>query len=173
MPVGTSSLIMAMSSAGGAYSGAQARKAQGAFQESVSQTNSLFARKEAEDEMNRGEKAARRVQTEAKKVQGAQRAALAAQGVDLNSGDALDIQKETQIMAAEDEKTARTNAIRAAWGHEASALASTSQGKFAKMAADNEARNTILTGGMQALGYGMEGYEKRQKAKADSSRGGS
>jgi len=54
-------------------------------------------------------------------VFGAQRAQLAANGVDLGSGSALDVLASTKYMGNRDALTIRDNATRAAWGYDTQA----------------------------------------------------
>ena len=66
----------------------------------------------AEDVLRRGEREANSVRRSGRAVRGSQRAAYAAQGVDVDSGSAADIQEETDILSEADSRTVRNNA----WG---------------------------------------------------------
>jgi len=155
-------LFMAGSSIVNTHSQARAQQAQGAHRSSIAQTNSALARIRAEEEEKRGAADARRVRRKAKQIKGEQRARAAAQGLDPDSGDIADLQTETELSAAVDEETARTNAYLAAWGMEMEAINASSEGRFASLAADTSAKMTVISGGMQALGYGLDAYQTRR-----------
>jgi hypothetical protein len=163
--MGASGSLMAMSSFtqgaasfGSAYSQAGAMKAQGDYQAKMAELNSEFAELQAADALKRGDRNASSVIKEGDKVAGAQRASLAGQGVDVNFGSARTVQDDTRHSAALDALTVKNNAWREAWGYKMQALESSSRGEFAGFAAQNQANNTLLTGGMQAFGSGLKGY---------------
>jgi hypothetical protein len=148
--------MQGMASFGAAYSQSQADKAQGAYQRQQYEANQQFAEIQAEDARIRGEKDARLIRGKAQQIKGDQRAALAAQGIDVNSGSAMDLQVETDVMSAQDAMTAKNNAWREAWGYKIQASSYGSQGRFAEMAAQNSSRNTLITGGLSFLSSGMK-----------------
>lgn len=145
--------------AGGSISGALAQSAalrsQGDIQKSIYDANARMADVAAEDALRRGKKAQTQVRKAARKLQGSQRAAFAAQGIDPNAGSAADIQEETEVMGALDALTVKNNAWREAWGYRAQALGSEYQGAFAQTAGRVAGRNTLLTGAFDATGYGL------------------
>ncbi len=155
-------LIMGMSSVGSAATQANALRAQGAYQKQISETNAAIASGQADDAVSRGGVVANQIRRHAEKVKGEQRAAAAGAGVSVDSGDTADLATETELAANQDAKTSKVNAFRAAFGFETAANNATAQGKFAQMGAENQARNTLLTGGMQALAYGMDASSKRK-----------
>jgi hypothetical protein len=151
---GFSSLVMALSSASSAYNQAQAARAQGRYQKQISDTNARLAEQKAGDAVERGGEQANQIRRQANKVSAEQKAIAAANGMSTDSGDFQDLQRETNTNSAADIATVKTNAWREAFGYKVEAANDASQGAFAEMAADNQAKNTILTGGMQALAYG-------------------
>jgi len=155
--------VGAISSAATAYSQAQAYEAQGYYQKKMSKINASFAEMEAEDAIKRGDREAGDVRRRGKKIHGAQRAALAAQGIDIDSGSALDIQDEARSMTEQDALTVRNNAWREAWGYRVQASNATAEGRMAQLTARGNARNTLLTGGLQATSYGLQAYSAYQK----------
>jgi len=50
----------------------------------------------------------------------------------------------------------RTNAFKEAFGYETQAINYNAQGEMAQSAANFEANTTLLTGGLKALGYGLQ-----------------
>lgn len=109
----------------------------------------------------------------AKRLQGKQVAASAGQGVDVNTGSALDAQVETDQMSEMDKLMARNNAAREAYGYRSAASATRSGAGMQAMGARNAARATmlqsylngskdVLVGGYQA--YQMKGLKKKGEA---------
>jgi hypothetical protein len=155
--MGISSLLSGGATLYGASADAEAARAQGEYQKEVADTNARIADVQATDAITRGEKDANLVGRKTKEIVGAQRAALGASGVDVNSGSAVDVQSDTKARGAADELTIRNNAWREAWGYKVESQNATKAGQYAQMAGENTARTTILTGGLNALGYGLKG----------------
>jgi hypothetical protein len=105
---------------------------------------------QAEDAIRRGEKQVVKAQQSAKRLLGSQRAALGAQGIDIESGSALDIQEETAELGATDVMELRNNAWREAWGFKAEAADLRSRADVARLTGRVRSRSTILTGGVNA-----------------------
>lgn len=140
-----------MATFGEAYAQEKALKAQGAYTRQMFETNSRLATMDAEDAIRRGDNAAASHEADTDRLIGAQRARLAAQGQDLESGSALDIQLDTAELGAQDALTIRNNAWREAWGYRVAASDMGYKGRFAMLAANNAAVNTILTSGMDII----------------------
>lgn len=139
----------AMSSASTAYSQSQAIKMQGNYQKNQLQFNAQVAGLQADDAISRGNKAAANKKRETKQIIGKQRAALAAQGIEVNSDTALLIQEDTAGLGAEDVQTIKNNAWREAFGYKVQATDYTGQAAFAQISSGFNARQTMLTGGLQ------------------------
>lgn len=163
MSAGSGSLAMGFSSLSGAISNANALRAQGHYQKRVAETNAMIAEGQATRAESRGQQTARQIRRQANKVKAEKRALAAAEGQSFEDGDVADSLDETELAAVADVQTAKTNAYLEAWGFRVNARNSAAQGKFAQMSNENQASSTILTGGMQALGYGLEGAGKRSK----------
>jgi hypothetical protein len=146
----------AMSSAGAAYSGAKAIKAQGDYESQQHQTNAQLAEIQAEDATRRGEKDAQAINKKVRSTIGAQRVAAAAQGLDPNEGMALDAQAESVELGALEAEAIRNNAWRESFGHKTEAQNSRGKSSFTKLAADNKARNTLITGGLQFFSHAAQ-----------------
>jgi hypothetical protein len=128
----------------------QSEKQQGRYQKSIADANARLLNLRSEDAIRRGYEDASLVRRRAERMAGSQRAAMAAQGIDIGSGSAADVLTETDRMGAMDELTAKNNAWREAWGYRVESANETARGRFAKLAAKNAMRNTLLTGGLQA-----------------------
>lgn len=150
--------ISAASSLAGAYSQSEALKSQSDYQRSMSAINARFADIQGKDAIERGEKEAQKLKKGAKRTIGAQRAALAAQGIDVNEGSALELQEDTDKLSSEDAMQIRNNAWREAWGYRVQAQNISSQSAMSSIGANAQARSTLLTGGLNALAYGAKAY---------------
>ena len=171
---------------GNAYAQAGADRAQAIYEQGIYDINAEMAEMQATDSIERGEliasellrKKTRDVSTvrrTAKQIEGRQRVSFAAQGIEA-SGSAADTISETQTLAGIDEVaikraanldilTIRNNAWRVAWGYKAQADEYRLKGRFTNLASKTKQRNTILTGSIQAMSWGLAGYGKYQEMK--------
>lgn len=152
---------LAALSAGNAYSQSQAISSQADYRTRIAALNSRNSELRAKDAIERGEEAAGRHKTQVRKLIGAQRAALAAQGIDVNSGSAMEVQNDTAKLGELDAMTIRNNAWREAMGYRMQGNNYIAEGEFAGLSAENQSTNTLLTGGIQALSY----YNQSKKKK--------
>lgn len=134
-----------------------ALKAQGAYQQQIAEMNARASDDLAKDAVERGKTESSLVRNRARQMLGSQRAGYAGQGVEVNSGTALQIQDETYTMGETDALTVKNNAWREAWGYKTQAKNIRSQGRLANMTAQLQARNTMLTGGLTAIGSVLSG----------------
>lgn len=128
-----------------------AERGRGRFERTAFDTNARFKRLEADDAIRRGDLAAGDVRRDAAAVRGAQRVAAAGQGVDVNSGTVAALQDETDAVGELDAQTVKNNAWREAWGLKAKADDYERQGRMATLESKNKQRNTLVTGGLNAL----------------------
>lgn len=110
--------------------GAQAQNAQNAYQANVLKANALSAQYAANDAEARGKIAAQNKNEETALLIGRQRAALAANGVQVDTGSALDITSDTAGIGALDALTIKNNADREAWSDENQARQDRSQAEY-------------------------------------------
>lgn len=158
----------------GAYQESQAIRNKAEFDANQLQFSAAIGQLQAADAERRGELAANAVRRKAKQIVGSQRAALAAQGIALDSGSAADIQEEALAMSEHDMNMIKNNAWREAWGLKAQSMDYLSEARFTKLAGENAARNTLLIGGINAATkLGSAAYEagafKGSSAKAAGS----
>lgn len=144
---------------------ASALRSQGAYEQQIYESNSRLAMVQADDAITRGNRDATEQLKQTKKLIGSQRAALAAQGIEVGSGSSLDIQQDTAAMGASDALTIKNNAWREAWGFKNQALDYSSKGALAGMTAKNQAKNTILTGGLTFAKDAASAYSSYQNTK--------
>lgn len=137
----------------------------GKIQAQIAEQNARFADIQGQDAIDRGAKAESQYRDQVKRVIGDQRASYAGQGVEVNSGSAQAVQDETAVIGEEQALTIRSNAWREAWGYKVQAAGYQSGGAFAQMQANNEGRNSLITGGMKSLEYGSDAYDRYSKKK--------
>ncbi len=113
----------------GAYSSAKEGRyramAQAAGAESnavMADINARLAELQAQSILDAGQREAGRLTMRAGQVMGAQRAAIAANGIDLGSGSAAEVLATTDFMKDTDRYAIEANAIRSAWGHRTQAM---------------------------------------------------
>ena len=162
-------LAQAQMTMGDAWSQSQAMRQQGEHQRQMYNLNSKFSYMQAEDAIKRGDKAADQHLKQTKSLIGSQRTALAAQGIDIGDGSALEIQQDTAELGAMDAMTIRNNAWRESWGHRVQASQLYHQGRWAELGAKNQARNTLITGGISALGQAGSGFARMQAPTSGAS----
>jgi ribosomal protein L9 len=116
--VGTSAVLSAASgavSAYGAYNSAQGQKQSLEYQSKVDANNATVGEWQAQDAEKRGQDDAARARRANSQQRGAQRTALAANGLDLNSGSALSLLDDTEYFGAVDQQTVANNTTQEAW----------------------------------------------------------
>jgi hypothetical protein len=101
----------------GAYRSSQGAKDAYGAQAQVAENNAQIAQWQADDALARGAKAATATRVKTLQLEGDQRAALAANGVDLTVGSAADILRDSDYFGKIDANTVTDNAAREAWGH--------------------------------------------------------
>lgn len=147
-----------------AYAQGEAQRMQGQYQKNMADINARNAELSAEDSIKRGGEAAASYRKKINQTVGAQRAALAAQGIDVNADDALSLQDETRQIGEMDVLTIKNNALREAFGYKSQAQSYQSAGAYAEKAGNTGARNTLIGGGLQAASYA---YSRNPKGKKD------
>lgn len=120
--------------------------------ERLAKANARIAEMQAVDAIARGRESERRFRQDVSGLVGAERAALAAQGIEVDTGDALQIQEDTAALGELDALTIRNNAAREAWGYRVQAADYRAQGELARTEGTFGAFSTLLTGGAQAYG---------------------
>lgn len=136
--------------------GAQAAKKAGDAQASADMQNAQYADMAANDSVKRGgmSEDQQRLQTAA--AIGTQRAGFAANGVDVNSGSAANIQDDTAQLGEFDALTIRNNAAREAWGYRTQSQTYRDSAKTALSSAKNNMFGSLLGAGAQ----GASAYAK-------------
>lgn len=149
--------VMAVSMAMSAKQ-ASAQKQSGNVQAQVAEMNAKISDQAANDAINRGGAEADKQRSRARQLAGTQSATMAANGVDLGTGGAMDILGDTAAMGELDALTVLNNASREAYGHRVSAFNERLSGAMGKRQSDEAYKKTILTSPLKAYGaYQMGG----------------
>ena len=104
-------------SAMGAFNSSQASQDAYNAQSQIAKNNAVIAGWQAEDAITRGDQAATASRVKTARLKGSQRAALAANGVDLSVGSAQHVLNDTDYLGALDANRLIDNAAREAWGY--------------------------------------------------------
>lgn len=102
--------------------------------------NAQGAERQAQSALYQGERAIAALTLQSGQLAGKQRAALAANGIDLGEGSAAELQASTDTMAAIDVSTLAANAANAAWGYRSEAVNSSSQAAMSRVTAEADAK---------------------------------
>ncbi|HEX6215291.1 MAG TPA: hypothetical protein VFZ38_10755 [Vicinamibacterales bacterium] len=138
-----------------AVAGGFAAKSQldaGKAQAKIANQNAEMAEVQSADRARVGLIEEERVRQQVRRAVGAQRAGLAANGVEIGSGTALSLQTDTAGLGEVDAYLARNNALREAWGLRVDASNSRNQARVAKVGSRNQAIGTVLSTGANAFG---------------------
>lgn len=100
----------------GSYYGAESQKSSLNFQAGIADINARMAEQSAQQELQRGEREYQNVRLRTASLKSRQRVSMAANGVDLGVGTAVQIQTGTDIMGEIDAKTVESDAVKRAWG---------------------------------------------------------
>lgn len=127
-----------------AYQQSQATKASMEYQSAVARNNAITSEYQAEDAIKRGQVAEEQQRRKTMMLKGTQTARLAANGIDISEGSALQILSDTDWMGEQDALTVRENANREAWGYRVQAQNASSNSTMLRNSAD--AQNPLLSG---------------------------
>lgn len=142
-------------------------RVKGDYARSTAENQAKYSELQAEDATAQGYRLASQVYRRGTQVRGAQRVALAGQGIRVDTGSAADVQAETSMLTELDMVTAKNNAWREAFGYKVQAGEFRSQGAFAQLEARNQAagmdykaESTAITGGLSFFNslIGAGGY---------------
>ena len=156
--------VQGLTQIGSSYAESRAIKAQSRYESQQLEFNSKLADIQARQVEQKGKEEATQYKTQVKQLIGRQRTALAAQGIDVSSGSALDLQTETAQLGALDALQIRTNAFREATGYRIQSIDYSSQAEMTRLAGKHKAKSTLLTGGLKAAqSFAKAGYYGSKK----------
>lgn len=137
---------------------AQAQADAANYQAQVDRNNAIMAQQNAQDARRRGDQAQEEQQRKTAQIEGRQRAAFAANGIELTSGSPVDVLADTATFGELDRQTIGNNAEREARGYEAQRVNFNSSAGLNKMKADNAsaagslgALSSLVNGGANVL----------------------
>ena len=140
---------------------------QGRMARAVGRNNQIMAEYAAQDAIRRGDEEANKIRQRGDSIKGAQRASMAAKGLDLGVGTAAELQDQTDFFSAGDQGTARNNAQRDAWSARVSGQAARDQGDAAyrqgNLAAFSTLLNTATSVSSKWSDYGGKGWNSHGK----------
>lgn len=153
----TSAIAMGTMAAGvgmstvGTYNKSKADKAAYEYQADVQRANAQVADWQAQDAVMRGKTAESTHRLKTANLKGSQRAALAARGIALDEGSALDVLTTTDVMGEADALMIRDNAAKEAWALRQQGRGIRANAALLDYRADSEspllsASSTLLTG---------------------------
>lgn len=148
--------------AGGQLYAGSAAKQQGKYEQKVANINADRQRAAAADAAIRGETDQLRRYRQLAQSLGAQRAASAANGVDIGFGSALDMQIDTAMIGQEDSRILAENTRREMMGFDINAANYTMQGQAARSRGNAAMTSSIFAAGGTLLG----GAQQAGKIKA-------
>lgn len=128
------------------------------YMDRMSNVNKMFNDNLAKEAIARGDEQASMLGRKTKQLIGTQRVNLAAQGIELDSGSALDIQQDTAKLSKIDEIKIRNNAWKEAWGIKTQGMLQDIQIKTNRQALINKGQSTLTTGGIQAATQMASGF---------------
>ncbi len=143
----------------GQYRNARASSQAAQYQAQVAQNNHRISEQYAQDALDRGkqEEAAHRAKVD--RIKGAQLAALAASGVDISDGTALDLLADTAEMGELDAQIIRNNAEREAYGYRVKGMNYKSEAGLLRTRADTYRSAGMLSVGSSLLsGFGQTAF---------------
>jgi len=134
--------------------------AQSRAQARAARANRRFAEMAATDVKARGREEVTTLERQLSQLQGSQRVAGAAQGLDLTQGTMAEIARQTQAIGAEDVRRLQENVRREAWGIRTQADINYRAGMAQAQATGLAAAGTLIG----AAGSGWEWYKGRTSA---------
>lgn len=137
---------------------ANAAKVRGTWEKERAKTNAMLIDMQKTDILEQAEVEASEYEKEVSQMLGAQDAAFAAQGIDINTGTAQEIKNQTRELGDQDIKAIKNNAWKQAWGLEFEMEAELERGKFAQKTADTQAKQQIISSGISAVNTGLKFY---------------
>lgn len=157
MPFAYVAAVVAVVGAGiGAYSASEQasyQKQQADYQAKVAANNAKIAEYQRQAALQQGQADAEKAMTEQAQMLSRQRASLAANGVDVTQGSALDVLASTKFMGQQDVNAIQSNAAREAWGYDVSggnAIASSNLERW-KASTINPTKQGVMTGASSLL----------------------
>ena len=136
----------ALSSIGGGIAQSTAFGAQAGAVEAATERDKELAEFQADATIRQGNRAARQLHGQGQRFIGSQRAAAAANNVDVNTGSVALAQDDAKFITEMDEITIRNNAWKEAWGLKLAATSLEARGAFAASEARFRGQSALVSG---------------------------
>ena len=140
----------AASSAVGAYYAAANQRTLLDTQASIEEINARLAENAAQSTIEAGGRQEQASRLQTAKLKSSQRAALAANGVDIGTGSAAEAVASTDVLGEIDADTIHANAIRSAWGYRTQATSMRTDAMLRRGTADGI--NPVMSAATSLLG---------------------
>ena len=163
----TAAIIAGGAQLGSAIGGSGALESQATFEKFKSDTNARFSEMRADDAIKRGDTEAKQYMQQLDQVLGTEKAKLASKGIDVGGDVGQRLDDQVRLDMALNVNTIKNNAWREAFGYRVEADNERFQGKFNELSLKNQARNTLLTGGLKAIGSFADGIGKMKAPTVD------
>lgn len=144
----------------GASNEARAIKQEAAFEAQQAEFNAQLLEIQKEELAKKTKDDINERQSLTRKMVGSQKARLAAQGIEVDSGIAVDLQEETKQIGREDVLRIKNNAWRQAMGLDIEQADIRSQSKFKQLGARRKANTTLATAGLNAFSGTYKGFTR-------------
>ena len=125
--------------------------------------NAQISEMGAQSVLHQGQQQVAGLTLKAGQLKATQRAAMAANGIDLGEGNAVDVQASTEIMKEVDKNQIEQNAIRSAWGYR-------TQGVAAQIKGNNQAVQIEIRGRNEAASIRSQGASDLFQIQTQSAR---
>lgn len=152
-----------VSAAGTAYGGLAAN-AQGKYESRVAEQNARLVAEQSRDAIERGQRDAARLDREYAQTAGAQRAAMAANGIDIDFGSAAGVQQDTAMLRDEDRAAHDRNVFNELRGFDISAANERAKGRAARAKGQSAMIGSFISAG----GTLLSGASQFGKMREDS-----
>lgn len=149
------------------YFSGQNAQAMNQYNQAVADANAQASRNQAKRVLQAGIQQERASKNATNQMLGRQRVSMAAQGIDVSTGNALDIQEQTVQFGIEDAQIIRNNAFLEAMGYEQQAINYKAQANISGMAESNKVSSSLIGAGISYFG-GAAGQSNKSKAVAIS-----
>lgn len=147
---------------GASYAEAMARIQANTVRQTA-KANAEIAEMGAQSVLSQGQQQTASLTLKAGQLKSSQRAAMAANGIDLGEGNAVDVQASTEIMKEIDKNQIEQNALRSAWGYR-------TQGVAAQIDGNNQAVQIEIRGRNEAASIRSQGASDLFQIQTQSAR---
>lgn len=164
---GTLAIVATATAVAGTITSSVASYQQKRYEAKVNEANQRAENERVRDALDRGETTARDAARRQGQLAGAQRAAMAANGIDVSFGSAADLLADTAMYGREEQTTIRENTRREIMGYDINAA----NFGAAANASRSAATGALIAGGLQAASTIAGGAQRYGKIKADRAAG--